>query len=116
MGDNQFHNSGEGWGCGILSISILRRRHPGFALEEAGEGSLLVEAEGKGDVADGVDAAAQQHLGLQDEAAVEPLHHRLAAVLLDDCRQAVGREAELVGVESAIEGESPSIESTSGLS
>ena len=83
----------------LLSIPILRRCHSSFALEESGEGALFVETEGKGDIADEVGAATQQHLGLQDESAVEPLHHRLAAVFLDDCRQAVGRETELVGVE-----------------
>ena len=68
-----------------------------FALEETAEGWRVLEAQSFSDVGEGQGAVAQQYFGMKHRVGIQQPHHRLAALLLDNCGKVVGRHAKLVG-------------------
>ena len=69
-------------------LSVFGRGHACLAEKETGEESGLLEAQLKSDVAYRLVGVFEQHFRLQQRARIEPLHHRLTALLTDDMRRA----------------------------
>ena len=89
----------------MLSQSLFLRGNPGFTVEVAGEESGALEAQPVGDLVDGDVCVSQKHLRPEDAVGVEPVHYAPAALLPDDGRQVIGRNAQIVSISLDIPGQ-----------
>ena len=80
-------------------LPILLRCHALSLFEIPVERGGLGEAEAVGDFVDAQGGMFQQHLGLHDGRAVQPVHDAVARLLAHDGTQMVGGECQSLGIE-----------------
>ena len=87
---------------GLSHFPIRQGSHASLAFEEAAEGGGLGEMEAVGYCVDHHRRVAQQYLGFDEGALVEPIEHGASALLAHDGAEVIGREQQLRGVKGDV--------------
>ena len=88
--------------CHLTPLPVLLGCKTRLTLEEVVECWRIGKMETLGYLVGQQVAGAQQDLGAQHDGTVYPVHHAMAAGTCDDCREVMGRDVELGGIEGYV--------------